>query len=291
MPLVAGEGAATPTRHTRERHRRRVRRARGQRVVVRAVARRRLEELDRAARRVNKRHVHADARLAQVGARPTGAVGLVDHDRAAHRPHPAALRARVVQDRERRVAVGGHVGAAAHAQPAELAREVAHLAVGRVGARGGVVRLERGVVVAGGHVRAAAAVGAARRVRGEAVDVPLVAGRCALERGEAARDRHGAADRRLVEAHRARRRAAHRGEAHLDPVGDGRARTPRLSPIILVDHDRAAEHAVRAVERQRRVKRVRAQRLGEQPVLGRVRQVAVLRHALHRVVVAACISA
>ena len=215
----------------------------------------------------------------------------MDHDRAAHRPHLAARRARVVQDRERRVAVGGHVGAAAHAQPAELAREVAHLAVGRVGARGGVVRLERGVVVAGGHVRAAAAVGAARRVRGEAVDVPLVAGRCALERGEAARDRHGAADRRLVEAHRARRRAAHRGEAHLDPVGDGRARTPRLSPIILVDHDRAAEHAVRAVERQRRVKRVRAQRLGERPVLVRVRQVAVLRHALHRVVVAACISA
>eukprot|EP00964_Phaeocystis_antarctica_P047995 scaffold27789_cov48-Phaeocystis_antarctica.AAC.6 len=114
--------------------------------------------------------------------------------------------------------------------------------------------------------------------------MPLVATHGALKRGDAARDRHRAGYRCLVEAHRARRRAAHRREAHLEPVGDGRARPPRAS-FGLVDDDRAAEHAVRAAERQRHVQRVRAHRAREQPVLGR--QVAVLGHTLHWVVVAA----
>eukprot|EP00964_Phaeocystis_antarctica_P047997 scaffold27790_cov70-Phaeocystis_antarctica.AAC.2 len=143
--------------------------------------------------------------------------------------------------------------------------QVAHLAVGLVGARR-IARLERGVVVARGHRRAAAVAGAACRVSGEAVNVPLVASCCALQRAKAARDCHRAGYRCLVEAHRARRRAAHRREAHLEPVRDGCA-SPARASRGLIDDDRAAEHAVRAVKRQRRVDKVTVLSAREPPVL------------------------
>ena len=140
MPLVAGEGAAAPTRQI-HRH------GCGHTWAC-------LEELDLTVHVAGKRHVYAHARLPNVGASPTFFVCLVDHDGAAHDPlATSAARGRIVHRRGLGVAVGGHVGAAAHAQQAVLAREVAHLAVGRVGARGG---LERGVVVAASHRWAAA---------------------------------------------------------------------------------------------------------------------------------------
>ena len=137
-----------------------------------------LEELDRARHHASARgqvHLHAHARLADVGARPPRAVVLVDHDRAAHDPHAAtAARGRIKPDRRHGVHVRCHVCCCAYAQQAELPGQVAHLAAVLRSVRRARV-LELGVVVASRHVGATHLVHSARCGGGELVHVPLVA--------------------------------------------------------------------------------------------------------------------
>ena len=294
MPLVAVATLKTSERH---RHRRDVLRARRTCVLERRVARLRLEQLDAASHVARERHVHADASLANRRARPTGSIVLVDHDRTAHNPHAAAAaRRRVVQNRRLRVGPRRHVRRRADAETAVLARQVANLARAEVArdAR----RREVRVVVAARHRGAALAVDAARCSRWELVHVPLVAIRRAAQRRKVAHDHQVARHRLLVQHQRASWVARRRRELHLDPVRNRRAH-PASTRDGFVQHDRAAQRRVLAVQRQCRVEHVALASASKQarhtietaPLARQIAVLIVVASRPHRVVVAARVRA